>query len=69
MARKNDQHRIYMSFQDRHGWHCQFMEEDLKTTLLWAEYLLNPLTGLRVGSSSTRILAPLGAFLHIDSAT
>jgi hypothetical protein len=33
MARKNDQHRIYMSFQDRHGWHCQFMEEDLKTTL------------------------------------
>jgi hypothetical protein len=22
-----------MSFQDRNGWHCQFLERDLKTTL------------------------------------
>ncbi len=22
-----------MSFQDRYGWHCQFLEEDLKTPL------------------------------------
>jgi len=22
-----------MSFQDRHGWYCQFLEDDLKTAL------------------------------------
>jgi hypothetical protein len=26
-------HRVYMFFQDRKGWHCQFLEEDLKTPL------------------------------------
>ncbi len=26
-------HRIYMFFQNRKGWHCQFLEEDLKTPL------------------------------------
>ena len=26
-------HRVYMSFQCRFGWHCQFLEEDLKTPL------------------------------------
>lgn len=26
-------HRVYMSFMDRHGWHCQFLEADLKTSL------------------------------------
>jgi hypothetical protein len=26
-------HRVYLSFQDRKGWHCQFLEEDLKTAL------------------------------------
>lgn len=26
-------HRVYMSFQDRHGWQCQFLESDLKTPL------------------------------------
>jgi hypothetical protein len=26
-------HRVYMSYMQRHGWHCQFLEEDLKTPL------------------------------------
>jgi hypothetical protein len=26
-------HRVYVSFQDRHGWQCQFLEADLKTPL------------------------------------
>jgi hypothetical protein len=26
-------HRVYMSFMIRQGWHCQFLEEDLKTPL------------------------------------
>jgi hypothetical protein len=26
-------HRVYMSFMQRKGWHCQFLEEDLKTAL------------------------------------
>ena len=26
-------HRVYMFFQHRNGWHCQFLEEDLKTPL------------------------------------
>jgi len=25
--------RVYMSFMLRSGWHCQFLEEDLKTAL------------------------------------
>jgi hypothetical protein len=25
--------RVYMSFMLRDGWHCQFLEEDLKTSL------------------------------------
>ena len=29
----NDRHRVYMSFQDRHGWQCQFLEADLQTPL------------------------------------
>jgi hypothetical protein len=33
MANPTGRHRVYMSFQDRHGWHCQFLEEDLKTAL------------------------------------
>lgn len=33
MASPNDRHRIYLSFQDRNGWHCQFLEADLKTPL------------------------------------
>ena len=32
MGSRND-HRVYMSFQDRHGWQCQFLEADLKTPL------------------------------------
>ncbi len=26
-------HRVYLSFQCRDGWHCQFLEADLKTAL------------------------------------
>jgi len=26
-------HRVYMSFMFRNGWLCQFLEEDLKTSL------------------------------------
>lgn len=26
-------HRIYVSFQCRDGWHCQFLESDLQTPL------------------------------------
>ena len=26
-------HRVYMSFMDRKGWHCQFLEADLRTAL------------------------------------
>jgi hypothetical protein len=33
MAGANDRHRVYMSFMDRHGWQCQFLEADLKTPL------------------------------------
>ena len=28
-----DMHRVYMNFMLRHGWHCSFLEEDLKTGL------------------------------------
>jgi hypothetical protein len=33
MPRQDDRHRVYMSFQCRLGWHCQFLEEDLQTPL------------------------------------
>jgi hypothetical protein len=33
MASHDDRHRVYMSFQDRYGWQCQFLEADLKTPL------------------------------------
>jgi hypothetical protein len=33
MANPTDRHRVYMSFQDRHGWQCQFLEADLQTPL------------------------------------
>ncbi len=26
-------HRVYLSFPDRNGWPCQFLEQDLKTAL------------------------------------
>ena len=26
-------HRVYLSFQCRNGWHCQFLEQDLRTPL------------------------------------
>lgn len=28
-----DRYRVYVSFQCRNGWHCQFLEADLKTAL------------------------------------
>ena len=33
MASQDDRHRVYLSFQDRHGWQCQLLETDLKTPL------------------------------------
>ena len=33
MPRQDDRRRVYMSFQSRYGWHCQFLEQDLKTPL------------------------------------
>jgi hypothetical protein len=33
MANPNDRHRAYMSFIDRQGWQCQFLEADLQTPL------------------------------------
>jgi len=33
MPREDDRHRVYMSFQCRNGWQCQFLEADLKTSL------------------------------------
>ena len=33
MTGPNDRRRVYMSFQSRNGWHCQFLEPDLKTSL------------------------------------
>ncbi len=30
---QDERHRVYMSFQCRNGWHCQFLEQDLKTPL------------------------------------
>jgi hypothetical protein len=33
MADKQVCHRVYMSFQCRDCWHCEFLEADLKTAL------------------------------------
>jgi hypothetical protein len=33
MPPQNRRHRAYMPFQNRHGWHCQFLKADLKTPL------------------------------------
>jgi hypothetical protein len=33
MTSLDSRHRVYMSFQCRNGWHCQFLEQDLKTPL------------------------------------
>jgi hypothetical protein len=33
MTSQDPRHRVYMSFQCRYGWHCQFLEQDLKTPL------------------------------------
>ena len=33
MANQDPRRRVYMSFQCRYGWHCQFLEQDLKTPL------------------------------------
>ena len=32
-ASRTARRRVYMSFMHREGWHCQFLEEDLKTSL------------------------------------
>jgi len=33
MPSDDKRHQVYMSFQDRQGWQCQFLEADLKTPL------------------------------------
>ena len=33
MPQQDQNHRVYMSFQDRNGWQCQFLEADLQTPL------------------------------------
>jgi hypothetical protein len=33
MANQQDRHRVYLSFQFREGWHCHFLEPDLRTAL------------------------------------
>lgn len=33
MADRNDRRRVYLFFQFRNGWQCQFLEADLKTSL------------------------------------
>ena len=33
MPAEDQRHRVYLSFQDRPGWHCQFLETDLQTPL------------------------------------
>jgi hypothetical protein len=33
MASQEVRHRVYLSFQCRYGWHCQFLEQDLRTPL------------------------------------
>jgi hypothetical protein len=33
MPRQDDRRRVYMYFQCRNGWQCQFLEADLKTAL------------------------------------
>jgi hypothetical protein len=33
MPSEDQRHRVYMSFIDRHGWQCQFLEADLRTPL------------------------------------
>ena len=33
MASQDVRHRVYLSFQDRHGWQCQFLGADLRTPL------------------------------------
>lgn len=32
-GQKKPPRRVYMSFQTQSGWHCQFLEEDLKTPI------------------------------------
>ena len=32
-AVRKPKHRVYMSFQPQNGWHCQFLEQGLKTSL------------------------------------
>lgn len=34
MPPQDQTHQVYLSFQDRHGWQCQFLEADLQTPLL-----------------------------------
>ena len=33
MPPQEQHHRLYLSFQSSNGWHCQFLEPDLKTSV------------------------------------
>ena len=33
MPPQDDRHKVYLYFQYRNGWQCQFLEKDLKTAL------------------------------------
>lgn len=33
MPPQEQRHRVYLFFQSYNGWHCQFLESDLKTSL------------------------------------
>ena len=41
MSPQDDRYRVYMYFQYRNGWHCQFLEADLKTPLSGASRLFH----------------------------
>jgi len=42
MPRQDQTHRVYLSFQCRDGWHCQFLEADLQTPLPKRLHFVSP---------------------------
>jgi hypothetical protein len=42
MSREDDRRRVYLYFQYRNGWQCQFLEADLKTALLRRLHFTSP---------------------------
>ena len=52
--------RVYMAFMLRQGWHCQFLEEDLKTALPRKLAFLTPDTIVELARSG-------GAVVNLES--